>query len=75
MSISVPDDTASVLETLIKCGESVLNDIPLHRKLLLRGAIIDAKDLIAEIRGTERIDTHAEAIKVIVEEGKNLNAV
>jgi hypothetical protein len=70
MSIQVPDDTDKILDTLIKASVSVLEDAPIHRRLLLSGAIIDAKDLLAEIRGTERIDTHAAAMKVIHDEAR-----
>jgi hypothetical protein len=65
MSIKAPDDTAKTLETLIKASKQVLEDAPLHRKLLLHGAIIDAEDLLAELTGRERIDTHGEAMKAI----------
>ena len=71
--MKVPNDTAKVLEALIKESKSALNCLPLHKKLLLSGVIIDAEDLLAEIQGTERIDTHAEAIKVLVDEGRKLN--
>jgi hypothetical protein len=68
MSIQAPDDTAKTLETLIQESESVLNDAPLHRRLLLKGAIIDAKDLLAELQGTERVDTHHAAVAAIHDE-------
>ena len=72
MSILVPDDAVRVLHNLINNSESVVNDAPLHRRLLLHGAIIDAKDLLAEIRGGERIDTHAAAISVPRDEAKKI---
>ncbi len=65
MSIQAPDDTAKILETLIKAAEDAKEYAPIHRKLLLSGAIIDAKDLLAEIKGGERIDCHAEAMKTM----------
>ena len=68
MSIQAPDDTEKVLNNLIEGSNRVLKYAPLHVKLLLQGALIDAKALLSEIRGEEQIDTHAEALKVIREE-------
>jgi hypothetical protein len=67
---TMPDDTVKVLETLIKESKGALEDLPLMRRLLLRGAIIDAEDLLAEITGASRKDTHAEAIKVLRDEAR-----
>jgi len=70
MSIQAPDDTVRVLETLISSSEDVLNDAPIHRRLLLKGAIIDAKDLLAELQGRPRPDCHKAAIEAIREEAR-----
>jgi hypothetical protein len=68
MSIQAPDDTAKILEELIKAADSAKKDLPIHHKLLLSGAIIDAKDLLAELTGGERIDCREEAMKTMREE-------
>lgn len=50
MSIRVPNDTLDVLETLVKVARSLLPELSLHDKLLMTGALIDAENLIAEIK-------------------------
>lgn len=70
MTIWAPDDTIRVLQTLIENSEAVLNDAPLHRRLLLTGAIIDAKDLLSELQGKPTIDTAEAAREAIREEAK-----
>ncbi len=72
MSINSPDDTEKVLNALIKSAERAAEYLPLHIKLLLHGALIDAKDLLAEIQGKERIDTHEEALKTLRSEIKKV---
>jgi len=74
MSIKAPNDTAKVLETLIKESERALNDLPLMGRLLLSGAIIDAKSLLGEIQGKPPIDTHAEALLAIGKEIQKVRA-
>ena len=50
MSMRVPDDTLSVLETLTLEAKSVLKSLSLPNRMLLTGAVIDAENLIAEIK-------------------------
>jgi len=69
-SMEVPTDAADVLGALIKESIAALEYLPIHRRLLLRGTIIDAQDLLAEINGTERIDTQKAALGVVLEEAK-----
>lgn len=63
--MQAPDDIVKVLATLIKESKNVVQDAPLHRRLLLQGAIIDAEDLLAEMNGAPRQDTHVDALKVL----------
>ena len=50
MSMRVPDDTLSVLETLVKECKNILPKLHIHDKLLMTGAVIDAQNLIVEIK-------------------------
>ena len=50
MSMRVPDDTLKVLETLTLEAKSVIGSLSLMNRLLLTGAVIDAENLIAEIK-------------------------
>lgn len=50
MSIRVPGDTLLVLETLTLEAKSVLSSLSLANRMLLTGAVIDAENLIAEIK-------------------------
>lgn len=68
MSIQAPEDIVRVLAILIRASEDVLQDAPIYRKLLLKGAIIDAKNLLAEIEGKPRVYSHEEALKAIRKE-------
>ena len=68
MSVQAPDDTEKVLERLILSSEKVLSRLSLMDRLLLKGAIIDAKSLLAEIKGEQPSDTHTEALLAIGEE-------
>jgi len=68
MSIKAPNDTEKVLGTLIKESERVLEWLSLMDRLMLKGAIIDAKSLLAEIQGKPSTDTHSEALLAIGEE-------
>jgi hypothetical protein len=53
MSIRVPNDTLYVLEVLVKECRNVLPTVNIHDRLLLTGAVIDAENLIAEIKAGE----------------------
>lgn len=70
--MNVPDDTPKILETIIKQSKDVVQYAPLMHRMLLQGAIIDAEDLLAEINGAPRKDTHAEAVNVIRSEARKL---
>ena len=74
MSIQAPDDTTRVLQTLIENSEAVLGDAPIHRRLLLRGAIIDAKDLLNELNGKPTTDTAETAREAIREEMRKVRS-
>lgn len=50
MSMRVPDDTLSVLEILTGEAKRVLPGLHIHDRLLMTGAVIDAENLIAEIK-------------------------
>jgi hypothetical protein len=54
MSMRVPDDTLDVLETLVKECQNVLPSLHIHDKLLMTGAVIDAENLIAEIKSAAK---------------------
>ena len=50
MTMRVPDDTLEVLENLTLKAKSVIGSLSLMNRLLLTGAVIDAENLIAEIK-------------------------
>ena len=50
MSMRVPNDTVDVLESLVKAIKRALPEIPMPDSLLITGAVIDAENLLAEIK-------------------------
>lgn len=50
----VPDDALDVLETLVKECRNVIPNLHIHDKLLMTGAVIDAENLIDEIKSSQR---------------------
>jgi len=46
----VPSDTLDVLESLVKESKRAIEEVSIPTRLLLTGAIIDAENLIAEIK-------------------------
>ena len=50
MSIRVPNDTVEVIENLIHASKHSMTYVPRHGEVLMKSAIIDAENLLAEIR-------------------------
>jgi hypothetical protein len=70
--MNMPDDSPRILEFLVKESKEVVQYAPLMNRLLLRGAIIDAEDLLAEINGCPRKDTRTEALNVLRNEARKV---